>query len=106
MFTKIIDALKLAFKTAIPIVLVGMILASFVLSCLAVSRSSRTEKAVVELQKDMINLSSSINNNLSAIEAHLAVIDKAAGNAYMLFYGNMEFSTNDTDNSTTKTKSR
>lgn len=101
--------IKLGFKALIPIVLVGMLVMSFTLSIVAVSRTVKIEDDVTALQKQVMTLQEDISKSLQAIESHVMLIEKYAVENYNWFYGDIDLRRADikiNDKSNTKTKKK
>ena len=101
--------IKLGFKALIPLVLVAMLVMSFTLSIVAVSRTVKIEDDVTALQKQVITLQEDISKSLQAIQAHVMLIEKYAVENYNWFYGDIDLRNSDikvTEKSNTKTKKK
>lgn len=101
--------LKLGFKALVPIALVGMLVMSFTLSIVAVSRTVKIEDDVTALQKQVVALQEDISKSLQAIQAHVMLIEKYAVENYNWFYGDIDMRNSDVKvntKSNTKTKKK
>lgn len=74
-------------KRMIPSILIVMIVVSFALSVVSLSRSGRNQKAIAQIQRDVASMSFEICNRLDAMDAHISVIEKYAVDTYGWFYG-------------------
>lgn len=87
------NKLKFSFRELSPLILVFLIVGSFVLSVAAFARTIRTDKHVSELAISVRSLTESvekltkdISGQLSAIDAHVSLIEKYAVDNYYWFY--------------------
>lgn len=85
--------LKFSFRELSPLILVFLIVGSFLLSVAAFARTIRTDKHVSALASSVQSLTMSvekltndISGKLSAIDAHVSLIEKYAVDNYYWFY--------------------
>lgn len=86
--SKFTEKFRQAWSVIAPSFMVLLIVASFALSVASLSKSIRTDQKVNDLTESFETTVADINRTLSAMEGHLAFLEKYLGDHASFFYDN------------------
>ena len=86
--------LKRAMQGIIPVLLVLMVFASFTMSIASLSKSVKTQRDVAALTEQFSKTTADLQLTMSAIEGHLAFMEKYMSDHHTFFYGDAKVTVN------------